>query len=237
MATKTKKKPEVSEELPEEMPAHEVGGSAAKPELPADEPLVRLDPANAYDSPEALAKWDAESCVLIAEAEEEVRQLESDWLQVHAEASSCKKQYEAAVESLRALIRTRQTQRGKPQQQTLFDNSDKPQPVEHHPTDDAWKSVPLESLSLPKGLLEKLKEADHKDRGRLAPIATLGELAHYQEPEAGSGYCKRLTDLKGIGEGAAEKIAAACEQYWAEQALKPQEEPEKPVPEATEENE
>jgi hypothetical protein len=83
--------------------------------------------------------------------------------------------------------------------------------------DESWKAVLLSELvekdGLPQKVAELLAEADHKDRGRLAPITTMGELVKYQEPE-GSGYTKRLIDLRGFGPAKEEALSKATESFW-----------------------
>lgn len=66
--------------------------------------------------------------------------------------------------------------------------------------DESWKGTPLTELSIPSKLL------DHLAEGRLT---TLGELATFT-----SDPFNKLTDLKGIGEKAAEKVDAALEKFW-----------------------
>lgn len=63
---------------------------------------------------------------------------------------------------------------------------------------DAWKAVPLSSLGLSPKVIEKLEDAG---------LRTLGALAAWTKP---------LTDVKGIGEAAAEKIEEATARYWKE---------------------
>lgn len=66
--------------------------------------------------------------------------------------------------------------------------------------DESWKGTPLTELSIPSKIL------DHLAEGRLT---TLGELATFT-----SDPFNKLTDLKGIGEKAAEKVEAALEKFW-----------------------
>ncbi|WP_157369792.1 hypothetical protein [Zavarzinella formosa] len=87
------------------------------------------------------------------------------------------------------------------------------------PEDETWKKVPLSSLSLKPGLLKKLESPIHKDRGPISPITTLGELTAYQE-KTQSGYVHLLTDIKGIGEKAADEISEAAMQFFAERNTK-----------------
>lgn len=80
--------------------------------------------------------------------------------------------------------------------------------------DDTWRRVPLASLNLAKGILEKLAKPVHKHRGAVPPIKTLGDLTEFLEPK--DGWEPRLTDIKGLGKTAIDKITAATDQFWAE---------------------
>lgn len=82
------------------------------------------------------------------------------------------------------------------------------------PTNDdgSWREVPLASLGLPKGLLDKLTKVG---------IETIGKLQEYQEPTAG-GWIPSLADIKGIGEAALNKLTVALDHFWAERAKKQQ---------------
>lgn len=179
----------------------------------------RLDVSKAYDSPEALAAWDAET----ARESEERRLTRSELM--HAELAS-KRSHKADKAALDEFdteywkwLRGRKEMRGKPPQPTMAPLYKDPDAkgeglnLPKEPVDDAWKSVRLDTLDLPAGIIEKLADPVHKHKGELPPITTLGELTAYQEPE-GNGYEKRLTDLNGIGPGAAEKIGVACEKFW-----------------------
>ncbi len=55
--------------------------------------------------------------------------------------------------------------------------------------------------------------------GKLAAagIETIGKLQEYQEPTA-DGWTPQITDLKGVGAAAIEKLDAALEHFWAERA-------------------
>lgn len=64
---------------------------------------------------------------------------------------------------------------------------------------DARLDTPLAETAIPPGLIEKL--AEHK-------ITTVRELAAFTAE-------KQLTDIKGIGQGKAEKIEDAMEAFWA----------------------
>lgn len=85
------------------------------------------------------------------------------------------------------------------------------------PTDDeSWRSVPLASLSLPKGILEKLANPVHKHRGAVPPIKTIGDITDFLKPK--DGWEPRLVDITGIGKTAVDKIDAALETFWKERS-------------------
>ena len=67
--------------------------------------------------------------------------------------------------------------------------------------DDAWRGVFLETLSVEKKLLDALQENE-------IPIRTLGHLADWTQDH-------ELTDIKGIGPAAAEKIDQATANFWS----------------------
>lgn len=74
--------------------------------------------------------------------------------------------------------------------------------------DDAWRSVPLDSLDLPRLALTVL---EHEN------IRTVGDLADWSAPPP-QGKGRRLVDIDGIGEATAEKIDEALERFWASRA-------------------
>jgi len=196
--------------------------------VPADgsaEPMNRIDPAKAYDSPEALAEYDADTA---REAEERRRTRSGLWSKEEASKAAHKADKAAAEEYDTAFfdwLRERNEERGKPPQPKPAKLYPDPSgevaqpalPVTPAPGDDSWKSIPLSELAekdgFPGYLIEKLANAQRKDDRPQAPITTLGELTAFTEPEA-SGYTKKLVDLVGIGAGAVEKIGEACIKFW-----------------------
>lgn len=87
------------------------------------------------------------------------------------------------------------------------------------PSDDAWRSVPLDTLE-PKIAPKKLELlAEHEP-----PIINLGQLVDWQAAKGDPWWWK---DVKGLGQGGMEQIAAACEAYWI---ANPRPEPAKPAP-------
>ncbi len=70
---------------------------------------------------------------------------------------------------------------------------------------EEWRSVKLAAISLAPAIVEKLAAAG---------IDTVGTLSDYLTPND-SGFCKRLTDIAGVGEKKAEQIEAALDQFWS----------------------
>ena len=89
-------------------------------------------------------------------------------------------------------------------------------PQEHLPSDESWKSVKLRDAfvdndgkpEVSEGLFKKLEDAQ---------LFTLGELTNFTAADGGR---KRITDIPGVGPGAAEKIEEACTRFWARQKKK-----------------
>ena len=181
----------------------------------------------APDSPERLAEWDAATRRLLSECAAEVDRAEKEHEAKKEAAKAAKEALEFAWKDQHKTIKEREANRGKPVQGDLFEKPttghaaaqpDLREPGEVPPVeDDSWKAVPLAELvekdGLPQKVADLLANAEHKDRGALAPIATMGDLVKYQEPERG-GYQKRLTDLKGFGPAKEEALSKATESFW-----------------------
>lgn len=86
--------------------------------------------------------------------------------------------------------------------------------------DNLWQQYPLDRLK-PYGLTDSdLKALDAcevpKAKGEtFAPIDTLGAMSRFQQPK-GNGFAWRLTDVKGVGPAAAERIANATTTFWSD---------------------
>ena len=109
------------------------------------------------------------------------------------------------------LARDRLLGRVRDGQPSLYDHvPDEPAPTPDGDPTQAWRREWLGDalVGVPKGIIEKLQAAN---------IRTLGELAEWTAADAGR---RRLADIPGIGEAAAEKIEAACEAYWERRAGK-----------------
>lgn len=76
--------------------------------------------------------------------------------------------------------------------------------------DDSWKKVELASLDLSESIVKKLADAD---------LVTLGDLQLYQEEKAARGYGDPITQIKGVGAKAAEKISAALDEFWKKRGM------------------
>lgn len=190
----------------------------------ADTPvIVEGETAPPPADPTDLDAWDAETARLVAEREGKVGALESAWEDLHAEASLAKKAFEAERDKMRAFIRERRDQRGRPYpkpEKTLFDGvgeADPSAPSEDrlyelsqlYPLDFAhWQEFGLTAKDV-----EKLNEGVTKHHGTI-PLRTLGDVARYTKP-SGDGYERRLVDIKGFGPGAFERWEAANLAFWA----------------------
>jgi hypothetical protein len=181
-------------------------------------PVNRLTEALAYDSPERLAEWDAETVLKVNESARECAAYRADHEAKAEVAKDAKKAYELAVADHFKLVDQRKAGRGQPVQQELFDRTqghaaaeaDLREPGEvPSPADDSWKVVPLISLVENDGLPAKVAQL-LGDAG----IHLMGELAAHTEPKA-SGWTDKLTDIAGIGPAKVEQIDAATAAFWA----------------------
>lgn len=127
-----------------------------------------------------------------------LREVEAEWEEAHSEAGILKKRMEKNQETLNKIVdELQQTMNGDSFNPSLpFEAAMEPV------TDEAWKQTDLTTLGLTGKLAETLQEAG---------LSTLGQIVAYTE----SG--KVLTDIKGIGQGKAEKIDDACAAFWETQ--------------------
>jgi len=72
-------------------------------------------------------------------------------------------------------------------------------------TSDAWRETSIDDLDLAETAKEKLRSAG---------IDTVGALADWVAPNK-AGFCRRLTDLDGVGAATADKIDEALVAFWA----------------------
>lgn len=202
---------------------------AAGPGLEGDSGIREiLDASKAYDSPDVLAEYDAAT---FTETRERLQRRAELWAREEISKAAHKADKAAAEEydtDYFAWINERTANRGRPPQPKpakLYPDPDNPGvqvdapdlPLAPAEDDDRWKAIPLTELvekdGFPAYLVEKLANATRKDDRPQAPITTLGELTQFQEPNA-AGWQNKLTDLQGVGPGAAEKIANACMAFW-----------------------
>lgn len=117
-------------------------------------------------TPEELAAYDAETCVLIREAETLTATAESRYLDSKERASADKKAYEVKVLFLRKLICDRAENRGKRpkvETPTLLDVLPK------------WKSLPLTAIEMRPELLVELTKEDFTDLSDLDNLLNDGD--------------------------------------------------------------
>jgi len=69
---------------------------------------------------------------------------------------------------------------------------------------EAWRSVTLEELRIPAGIAKKLMDVGYETLGQLADLADAG---------------RRLIDIPGISDKAAEKLEKRIEQWWEKNPL------------------
>lgn len=182
------------------------------------EPVAEPDAeeADEWAKGQELRRYDEATRELIDEMEQEVRCDEQLWNDAKARAAELKKVYDGKVIKLRQLIQRRRENRGKPPEKTLFtgvegeivDADFSVVPVSD-PAESLWRDYPLDrwtAFGLTAAQVGKLQSGG---------LSTVGELADYTSPN-GSGYCKKLTDLKGVGRALSEKVEEATIAFWAE---------------------
>jgi len=72
-------------------------------------------------------------------------------------------------------------------------------------TSEAWRETSIDDLDLAETAKEKLRSAG---------IDTVGKLADWVAPNK-AGFCRRLTDLDGVGAATADKIDEALVKFWS----------------------
>lgn len=165
--------------------------------------------------PESLAAWESDLLARIRKQESRVSMAESevDWRK--ESLKEAKASFEGEVSLLRKLICQRD------EKLPLFDGpkatgsatpsvaeekndnaaaEEESQAAEPSQTpDESWREVEISSLDIADSLATKLYESS---------IETIGDLTDWQS----SG--KQLTDIKGVGQAKADKIADAMEAFW-----------------------
>lgn len=166
-----------------------------------------------------LALYDIETARVISDEEKKVSELESQWEALHADASIAKKQFEAARDDMRNLIRERAYQRGRPPERTLFGGvKDEPAVEPGQVPEELWREYPLANFTrwgLTERDVEKLATGETKSHGT-HPLVLLGDITRFITPDASNpAYARTLKDVKGIGDAAFERWTDAETQFWA----------------------
>ncbi len=197
-----------------------------------------------YKSPEYLAAYDSETVREGNAQVSEIYELKSEWDILHEQAAAKKKAYEQARTAHFTYVRERMDMRGK-KPNHLFAEAEARETMEKAapaakgkkkgsgaskelPTapeakgsgwfpDDLWKQFPIERLTdygLKPGDVAALKDATNKKGGEAIPLVLMGDLTLFSTPME-NGYTRRLTDIKGIGPAAVERIETANGEFFA----------------------
>ena len=185
-----------SADAPEDNPADDV----PQDDPPADEPAV-AEPT----SPAAFSDRQAAHLAEIKAARQAQRLARGDWDAAKEDVKEKKAIYEKASLVVGKLIDAGPSlldgvrcveSPGGAAQDSQIDVNDPAVPVDP----DSWRATPLDKLDLTDNRIERLGEAG---------IFNLGDLADWTN----SG--NELTDVKGVGAKAAEKIEKALDDFWA----------------------
>lgn len=166
-----------------------------------------------------LAEYDIETARIISEEERKVSALEAQWEALHTEASIAKKQFEAARDDMRDMIRERTYKRGQPPERTLFDGvkDDEPETPAGTVPEDLWRQFPLARFTqfgLTDKDIEKLAAGETKSHGT-HPLIVLGDVTRFITPDASNpAYARTLKDVKGFGDAAMERWTDAETKFW-----------------------
>lgn len=145
----------------------------------------------------------------IGSIEDEIRNQDHDIEETRQELKSLKERRAGNLSELRRLV----WEKKHPEAHPLFNGkpssngNGKPHtpPMQEVKDDDSWKAVKLEEAlqGLSPSILTKLHDAN---------LHTMGEL---QAWTAADGGRHRISDIKGVGAAAAEKIEEASTAFWA----------------------
>lgn len=128
---KAKAKPKAAPKKPDKTAAPKKP-PAAKKSKSKSKPKARPKKPAAYDSPAALAAYDAETARLVTESRHAVETAETEYKDAKEVAADAKREFEAVRKKHFALLKDREEYRGrapKPVQQTIpFDNPNPPEP-------------------------------------------------------------------------------------------------------------
>lgn len=174
-------------------------------EQQADTPTVVE--ATPMADPTDLVAYDAETLRLINEADEQEDRLEAEYDDLHEQTAIAKKEYEKAVKGNRNLRRERKASRGK---KDLFtgvkdDAQTTPSAASEDRLAELQMKYPLTAEKWTKyGLTEKdvqkLSAGETRHHG-VHPLYTYGDIGRFVKDPA-TGFERRLTDIKGLGEAA-----------------------------------
>lgn len=189
-------------------------------EAPVD-PTPAVDSQPVYDptTPKGLIQYDRQTVELVSAKSSYADACERDYNSAHKVAQAKKKTSEAADAALRSLIRDRaenRTKKPQPKQKSLLDL--KP---EAEPESDLWKQYPItaerwERFGLTARDCELMNGGEVKGNSPAFPITTFGDVACFCQPNPNNpSYNRSLADLKGFGEAAVDRFAAAQEKFFA----------------------
>lgn len=148
---------------------------------------------------EPLPAWKADKIAAIQQQERNTTLLERDYLAAKEHAKDCKDIYEAAIATLRRLIRELNAAE-KPM--PLLDSLDKPE--NEQPVNEKWRTVCIDALQahgVSESIVGKLRDK---------AIETLGDLADFQGKH-GEFWAK---EIKGLGPAKAAKVTDAQAAFW-----------------------
>lgn len=185
---------------------------------PADD--AKAEKLTEWNTPEALALYDAETQQRVTDQSHVVGEAESEYENKKLAASDAKKLLEAEEKRLRTLINERSARRGKAPEPTLFPEGAGglfPEMSDCWPPANLWEEFPLERLTefgLSESIIGKLAAGEmKKGKEGIGPVTTMGSMSRYTAPSA-SGWVRQLTDIKGIGDEAADKYRDAETKFW-----------------------
>lgn len=189
-----------------------------------------------YDSPEALAKYDAASHQLLTQARESVEAAQRDYLASKQTTADAKKTMEAAQIDFQKIQADRNRYRGKqpPAKQLTFDDmpATNEEAIQRGKSgkspavlsagnwfpDDLVFKYPIAqwvTYGLHAKDVEAMREGVAKaGRGQNMPITIYGDIALWMQPNKDAPeYTRNLSDIKGIGPEGATRINDAEERF------------------------
>jgi len=203
--------------------------SATVDEPAADEPKLDPEPEQTDPKPPPPRKTPDDAAAKLREitrASEDVREARERVALLKDDLKTAKEDLQGSVNRLMRLTAAVSNDEARPLIQAAESKAesasvveataDEPAAAPAEPTAtttaDAWRSYRFDdpkhfpALASQKAIVAKLAENG---------IETIGQMVDFQKPSE-SGWCKAITDIKGIGKGKAEKIELALETFWAE---------------------